>query len=306
MHLQRLLVIIDPTQTSQPCLERARWVARHTGAALELLVCEYHSLLSLEALLSSEHAQQIKDQLLAKRQRWLDELATPLRVEGLDVTCVVTWGKPLHDMVIAHVNAIRPDLVFKTAHHHNVLHNLLLTNSSWQLLRHCPIPVWLVRENYEWRGQRLAVALDPMHQQDPLALLDQQLIHNARVLEHQLGLHVDYIHSHTPLPPSLVFDANLVAEYGYYTERNGARHYEAFKRLLDDCAIAAQSRHFLQGFAEETLVTFVKTHGIDLLVMGAVARSHLEEALVGHTAERVLEAAPCDLLVIKPVTDSAP
>ncbi|MFB8829524.1 universal stress protein [Azotobacter sp. CWF10] len=39
---------------------------------------------------------------------------------------------------------------------------------------------------------------------------------------------------------------------------------------------------------------------IDLLLMGAVARGHLDNALIGNTAERVLEALECDLLVLKP------
>ena len=40
--------------------------------------------------------------------------------------------------------------------------------------------------------------------------------------------------------------------------------------------------------------------GIDLLLMGAVSRSHLDRALLGNTAERILEAVHCDLLVLKP------
>lgn len=39
--------------------------------------------------------------------------------------------------------------------------------------------------------------------------------------------------------------------------------------------------------------------------MGAIARGHLDTALIGHTAERVLEAVDCDLLVIKPVASAS-
>jgi universal stress protein E len=34
--------------------------------------------------------------------------------------------------------------------------------------------------------------------------------------------------------------------------------------------------------------------------MGAIARSGLRRALIGSTAERVLESLPCDVLVVKP------
>ena len=37
----------------------------------------------------------------------------------------------------------------------------------------------------------------------------------------------------------------------------------------------------------------------DILVMGSIARSSLKRALIGSTAERVLETLPCDVLVVK-------
>ena len=42
----------------------------------------------------------------------------------------------------------------------------------------------------------------------------------------------------------------------------------------------------------------------DIVVMGAISRSGLKRALIGSTAERVLESMPCDVLVVKP-TDFA-
>ncbi|MAB41738.1 MAG: hypothetical protein CMK77_05585 [Pseudomonadales bacterium] len=56
----------------------------------------------------------------------------------------------------------------------------------------------------------------------------------------------------------------------------------------------------LEGDPEEALPGFVEEQKIDLLIMGAVSRSRLESALIGHTAERLIDATPCDLLIIKP------
>ena len=39
---------------------------------------------------------------------------------------------------------------------------------------------------------------------------------------------------------------------------------------------------------------------VDILAMGAIARSGLKRVLIGSTAERVLERLPCDVLVVKP------
>ena len=55
----------------------------------------------------------------------------------------------------------------------------------------------------------------------------------------------------------------------------------------------------LRGAAVETLPGFAEVEGLDVLALGAVSRGRLYEALVGATAERLLERVPCDLLVVK-------
>lgn len=300
MQHKQLLVVIDPTQPAQPALERAAWIARHTGAAIELLLCEFNTALDAGALFDSAKVEQARQALLEHRREWLEQLAAPLRQEGLQITLEARWGKPLHKMIIARVAELQPDLVLKTAHSHGLLHRLLLSNSCWQLIRYCPVPLWLVKPHGAWQGKRLAVALDPTHEADKPAALDRQLIVAAQALHDVLGLEAHYLHSYAPLPRTLVFDAELVADYEYYVERTGERHREAFEQLLGQYPIDRAHTHLLQGFAEETLPQFVEQNAVDLLVMGAIARGHLDTALIGHTAERVLEGIDCDLLVLKP------
>jgi universal stress protein E len=38
----------------------------------------------------------------------------------------------------------------------------------------------------------------------------------------------------------------------------------------------------------------------DIVVMGAISRSGLKRIFIGNTAEAVLDALPCDVLVVKP------
>ncbi|MGH8313881.1 MAG: universal stress protein, partial [Steroidobacterales bacterium] len=45
---------------------------------------------------------------------------------------------------------------------------------------------------------------------------------------------------------------------------------------------------------------YVAENEIDIMVLGAVARSSLQRVLIGSTAERLLDRLPCDILVIKP------
>ncbi len=56
----------------------------------------------------------------------------------------------------------------------------------------------------------------------------------------------------------------------------------------------------LEGRNWQGLVTDISAQQYDLVVMGAVSRSRLEHAIVGSTAENVLDRLPSDVLVIKP------
>lgn len=302
MKLQHLLVIIDPTRVDQPALTRARWIAQRCGARLELLVCEYNPALDNALLLDRGDLDVAQRNLLDERLAWLQHLAAPLRASGQDVQCQVRWGKSLHQQVVLHCEQTTPDLVLKSARHHNLLKRLFLTNNDWQLIRHCPQPLWLVQHG-EWAGNNLCAAVDPVHAGDAPAALDHRLIQVARELGQRLQLDDHYLHAYMALPHTLAFNAELLADYDNYVLRTEAHHRDAFDALLAYYPeIDRQRTRLAQGFAEEVIPTYVKEQAIDLLLMGAVARGQLDNALIGQTAERVFEEVECDLLVIRPLT----
>lgn len=299
MQPNKLLVVIDPTsKDKQPSLDRAQLVAQQSGASLELLVCDYNSALE-DGFFTDKNAQQrARSALLAERMEWLETLAAPLRDKGLTVTCKVRWGKPLYDEILAHVEESQPDILFRNATSHSALQRLLFNNTSWQLIRRCPVPLWLVREG-EWQGKRVAAALDPVHSADKPAALDHKLIAASQMLvEH--GMQADFVHSYNPLPRTLVIESELVLAYDDYLQQTEQRHKDAFAELFAQYPIKPAQQHLLRGVPEESIPRFVKENAIDLLVLGAISRGSLENALIGNTAERVLENSDCDLLVIKP------
>ncbi|MFU6985356.1 universal stress protein [Pseudomonas paraeruginosa] len=303
MNLQNLLVVIDPSSDEQPALTRAQWIAERSGASVELLLCDFNPALDGGLFFDSHSLRRARDLYLDERVTWLEQLSMPLQQAGLRTRVEALWGKPLDRMVLQRVDETRPDLVLKSTRRHNLLRRLLLGNSDWQLIRHCPQPLWLVHHD-TWRGQRLCAALDPLHASDKPAALDHQLIAAAERLEASLGLRADYLHAYAAMPRSLLFDAEMLAGYDRFVLQHEERHRQAFDDLLAAYPqVAAERRHLLAGYAEQAIPDFVRANDIDLLLMGAVARGHLDNALIGQTAERVLEEVECDLLVLKPTND---
>ncbi|MDU9409681.1 universal stress protein [Pseudomonas sp. zfem001] len=298
MKLQRLMVVIDAEHQQQPALQRAVEVARETGAALLLLQVEYHP--SLESgLLDSRLFDRARETILRQSCEALRTSVAHLSAEGLQIEVDVRWGKRRHEEILSRVAVLQPDILFKSTYPSSALRRLLFSDTSWQLIRRCPVPLWLVHDA-ESRGKRLCAALDPLHSADKPAALDHQLIRTSQALQAALGLQAEYLHAQAPLPRSLLFDAEVAQEYEDYVIQCSREHREAFDKLIAQHAIDRAQTHLQEGFAEEVIPRFVREHNIGLLVMGAIARGHLDSLLIGHTAELVLERVECDLLVIKP------
>ena len=299
MKLRQLLVIIDPSQAQQPALQRAQWLARASGAKIELLLCEYNSALEHSVLFDQATLADGRNNLLLQLQSELESTAQPLREQGLDVSVQVRWGKPREQLILQRITELQPDIVFKSAHHHSPFKRLLFSNNCWHLLRHCPVPLWLVQHS-TWQTPRLCAALDPLHSADKPATLDQQLIATSQQLSALCEMPAHYIHCYPPLPPSLLFDSQLVNDYDHYNQVCAQQHQQAFNQLLTAAAVPLSEATQLEGFAEQEIPRFVQEQDISLLLMGAISRGHLANALLGNTAERVLEAVECDVLVLKP------
>ncbi|MBL0952640.1 MAG: universal stress protein, partial [Pseudomonas sp.] len=277
MKLQRLLVVIDAEHQQQPALQRAVDIARQVGAELHLLKIEYHP--SLESgLLDSQLLNRAREAILRQSHEALRASVAHLSDEGFRIEVDVRWGKRSHEEILARVAVLQPDILFKSTHPSSALRRLLFSDTSWQLIRRCPAPLWLVHDAKP-RGQSLCVALDPLHSADKPAALDHQLIRTSQALQAALGLHAEYLHAQAPLPRSLLFDAEVAQAYDDYVNQCSREHRKAFDKLIGQYAIDRAQAHLLDGFAEEVIPKFVHEHNIGLLVMGAIARGHMDSLL---------------------------
>jgi nucleotide-binding universal stress UspA family protein len=59
------------------------------------------------------------------------------------------------------------------------------------------------------------------------------------------------------------------------------------------------STHVVVGHAVQAICEFVQREGSDLLVVGYMGHSALYNRLIGGTTDRLVEHAPCNVLVIK-------
>ena len=301
MHIEHILVVVDPSnKDNQPCLKRATNLCEHyPKARLTLLACDYVPALDGGVLFDSTGLEKARDSLLKHNRQLLETLAEPLRAKGHNVEVDAVWGKRLDRHILQATQKWQPDLVIKTTHHHNPLKRLFLTNTDWQLIRHCEMPLWLVKQG-EQPINKICAAVDPLHVDDKPASLDLKLIADAKTLAEETGAAMDLVHCYNPLPRTMVIDATLVVDYQGYADDVKKHHAEALNALLKKADADNVQHQLLEGYPEEAIPSMIEKQGVNLLVMGAISRSKLQSALIGHTAERLLDEVACDLLIIKP------
>jgi universal stress protein E len=303
--LDRILAVIDPTVDVQVGAAKAARLARLSSASLELFACDFDPALTGQPFFDTDQLRRLREEFIAERAGYLEDLADELRAGGLDVTTHVHWDNPLHEGILRRVAEFEPDLMVKDTHYHSPLRRVLFTNTDWNLIRRCPVPLLLSR-TADWPARpRILAALDPGHHGDKPAALDHDILDAAQFLARQLDGTVTAVHAFFPaalLAAATGFAGVPLAQDLSATdliESERARVAAATREITKAHGLGQESVRVLQGAASELLPRVAAEDHADLVVMGAVSRSRLREVFIGSTAERVLDRLPCDVLVVR-------
>ena len=289
-----ILVLVDPASTeTQPVVERAIWLAQRCSADLELFAVDFDSNVNTGDGSRSKASDDVKpEQILSLHRQQLEALAGPARARGVEVAVDVAWAHPLGDAIVRKILASRPWLVAKDTQHLNLVQRTLLTNTDWQLIRSCPVPLLLVKPRAVSAQPKVLAALDPLHQHDKPARLDDAIFKFADALARDIGgtLHVAHAYA---MPMGLELPPHA-------TELVASQHREAMAGFMATHEVPSANLHLLEGEVHQCLKRLAEDERADFVVMGAVSRRGLKKLFIGSTAERVLDRLPCDLVIIKP------
>lgn len=304
--LDRILAVVDPTVDVQPAVAKAARLARASGAVLELFICDYDPALSGRPFAETEALRTLREEFLAERTEYVEDLADELRTGGLNVETHVHWDNPLYEGILRRVREFPPDLIVKDTHYHSPLRRSLFTNTDWQLIRSCPVPLLLARQT-DWPARPLVLAaLDPDRRHDKPAALDGDILDTANVLARALGGTVEAVHAFFPAAllaaTSGMAGAPIAADMTLtdLLETERQRVTADVREVARAGGLEPSAVRVLQGSAADLLPRHAEATHAAMMVMGAVARGRVRELFIGSTAERVLDRLSCDVLVVKP------
>ena len=294
--MNKLLVVADPTTPKSPAIDRAAWLAGKLGAALELFICEYDQFVAKD--------EKAVKSVMGHHLERLEQHAEALRADGLDVSVDAVWERPLDDGVCRKVRRSGADLVVKDTHYHAAIRRALFSNSDWDLIRKCPVPLLLVKPVALKDPLRIVATVDPFHTHDKPAALDRRILETAKALTAAAGAELRVVHCFNDQILSVMTMPNIASPAPIIDratlDQLEQQHREAVAALLTAASIDPALAEVGRGPAQDKLPEMAAALDCGILVTGAVSRGAIQRMLVGSTAERVLDRLHCDLLVVKP------
>jgi universal stress protein E len=290
-----VLVDIDAAALAQPVLERAVRLARSSGAKLTIT-----DVMTGPAYARPDVPAAVEEEMVTRRRLHLAHIAhavTDVRVEAK-----LLIGRPA-TVLIQEVLRSGHDLLIRS-------HARDLTAAGPQpcgpidieLLRNCPCPVMLVNHASVDHHPQIAAAVTASADEESQRVLNAKIVNLALLIAELEGGVPMVLQSWVPFAESLVRSHSSADGFAAYVEDMRQHAAADLRRLVQMFGgrLAGAPVVRRRGQPEDVIPPVVVDHGIDLVVMAAVARGGVAGLLSGNTAERVLRKLPCSVLAVKP------
>jgi universal stress protein E len=297
-----LLAVKDPDAARQPGILKAIRIAEALGVPLEL----FHALttpVSVELQPAKRHTlDDMRRNAVEHAMGRLGKFVPVARRRGVSLTCSAAWDYPAHEAVVRRATQQGADLIIAEYHKGARTRPWLIHLADWELLRISSIPVLLLRSGAPYDRPVILAAVDPGHRHAKPAALDTKIVERASELSERLHGKLAVMHAnHSSLHGLALGDPNvnkssLTLTYDDLRRQGRTR----FLQLVDAAGIDRSQAHFMEGDPTVAIPRSARKLRANLVVMGAVSRTGVQRVFIGNTAERVLNALPCDVLVVKP------
>jgi nucleotide-binding universal stress UspA family protein len=300
---RHVLTPIDFSTASDAALTLGARIARACHARLTLLhVYPYSAPPDAEAPYFPDAADPLDDEMRGRIASELGRLARALPEPPPFVESVVREGQASSE-ILAYAEGREVDLIVLGAHGRRGLDRLIIGSVARHMCRHAPCPV-LVTPNID-------EATIPPHADHVLCALDlseasHRTLHTAAALAKALGAKLTVFHAvqtwhwDDPLPIARGDDQPVREALAESARAQLAR---LVARHVDPDLEAEIVVTF--GRPREEIVGLATACRASLVVLGAHPSTVLGRVLFGSTAEHVLRAMPCPVLLARPVEAAA-
>lgn len=300
--IRRILVAVkDPAARTLPAVKKAAQLARATGAQLELFHGLSQTILVDAVTGGGQGLRRYEAEVQSKAIARLEKIADQVRRHKVDVVVAAEWDHPPSEAIVRRALKTKADLIVAERHAGRRIAGAILSYTDWDLLRLAPCPVLVVKSTKPYLHPSIVAAVDPLHSHAKPAKLDTEILKAATTLRSALRGSLTIVHAYPP--PVVVTGAwvsgPVITPIASTTETEKAVR-KALEAELERLPMPPHKVAIVCGPAREVIPDQARRAKAGIVVMGVMSRSGLKRFFVGNTAETVLDALPCDVLVIKP------
>ncbi|MGH8515873.1 MAG: universal stress protein [Panacagrimonas sp.] len=282
----RVLLIADPARQRGAAFERAFQIAQRAKAHVHVAILRRSRAIDFASWIFRDGAATAREAYLEADRGWVNGEAAILRGRGVDCTASATWSARPECDIVRLAREQGTDLVVKDARDLQRAGRLHMTPLDAYLIRHCPVPLMLVKTDSVAVPRRVIAAVDVHSRNENAEALNTRVIATARAhaLSNSAELHLACVFQPRLLAASLAEPMRTV-----------------FRARARAHGVPEGRRHFLTGSPDVELARLSRGLHSDLLVIGSPRRTgKVEEVLSSHTAEWVQLSTAADVLAMKP------
>tara|TARA_B110000240_G_scaffold22188_1_gene22536 strand:- start:67 stop:993 length:927 start_codon:yes stop_codon:yes gene_type:complete len=295
--IKRILAVIDPTKDDQHGLARSVELAKKSGATITAFMTVYDFSYEMTTMLSGDEREAMREAVLKDRELWLNDLVSPYN--NLNIETLVVWHNRPYEAIIETVIDQNYDLVIKSTHQHGALKSVIFTPTDWHLVRKCPTPVLFVKEMAWPENGNILAAVNAVSENDQHIALNKRIIKDAQFLCELANAKLNLVNAYPATPINIAIE---IPEFNpsLYNESVKKHHRESTNALATEFTLTSEQCFIEEGLPEDVIPDIANRLNSELVVIGTVGRTGLSAALVGNTAEHVIDSLDCDVLALKP------
>lgn len=295
--IKRIIAVIDPTKDEQNALARSIDLAKKSGASITAFMTVYDFSYEMTTMLSGDEREAMRKAVLKDRELWLKNLVSPY--QNININTQVIWHNRPYEAIINTVINDKYDLVIKGTHQHGALKAVIFTPTDWHLVRKCPTPVLFVKDMAWPAHGNILAAVNAVSENDQHLSLNKRIIKDAQFLCELANAKLNLVNAYPATPVNIAIE---IPEFnpGLYNESVKKHHIDSTNELASEFNLTSEQCFIEEGLPEDVIPDVAKRLNSELVVIGTVGRTGLSAALVGNTAEHVIDSLDCDVLALKP------
>jgi len=240
----------------------------------------------------------MRQSVIKDKELWLTDIISDLNPE-IKITSQVVWHNRPFEAIVERVIQEKYDLVIKGTHQHDKLKSVVFTPTDWHILRKCPCPVLLVKE-HEWPSNgNILAAVNVGSDEAEHHSLNLKITQEAKQLAQLIKGNVHLVNSFPGTPVNIAIE---IPEFNSteYNDTMLKHHEQAMITHANKFDISIDNTHVEEGLPETVIEHVATKIDAELVILGTIGRTGISAALIGNTAEHVIDQLDCDVLALKP------